>query len=41
MKNMILIFLSSSLINFENLVLQELRKDLEMNQMNFLKINYL
>ena len=41
---MILIFLSSSLINFENLVLQfyqELRKDLEMNQMNFLKINYL
>ena len=36
--------ISSSLINFENLVLQfyqELRKDLEMNQMNFLKINYL
>lgn len=36
--------ISSSLINFENLVLQfyqELWKDLEMNQMNFLKINYL
>ena len=33
--------ISSSLINFENLVLQELRKDLEMNQMNFLKIHYL
>lgn len=34
--------ISSSLINFENLVLQfyqELWKDLEMNQMNFLKIN--